>query len=189
MKSDKRQHWIDEGYTLFALEGPHGVKVEVLARRFGRSKSGFYHHFADLDVFTEVLLSTHLVRAKAIAKREQQCSRLVPDLLELLVEVKEDLLFQRQLRVHREVPAFRACFERSSLETGQVMGAIWAEGLGLADNTALAGTLLNLALENFYLRITAETLTYGWLLEYVQELRSMVKGFEHRAQSGVPTVR
>lgn len=177
MENLKRQQWIDGGYALFAEHGPSGLKVEVLARRVGRSKSGFYHHFADVEVFREVLLQEHVERSRRIAERERACARLVPDLLELLVDVQEDLYFQRQLRIHRADPAYRACFERASAATAPAMGAIWAAGLGLEERSALAHMVLELVLDNFYLRIHPGTMDYAWLLAYVQEVQAMVARF------------
>ena len=173
-----KQPWILVGYEIFALEGPQGLKVEVLARRVNKNKSSFYHHFADLEVFTDILLQYHLERAKLIAEREKQCKNVVPELLHVLLECKEDLLFNRQLRIHRNVPSFKTCFEKASQEVGEAIIEIWAEAIGLKANTHLAHLVLNLSLENFYLQITPETLTYEWLVDYITQLKTMVKGFQ-----------
>lgn len=177
MENLKRQQWIDAGYALFAEEGPSGLKVEVLARRMGRSKSGFYHHFADVEVFRELLLREHVERSRRIADRERACTRLVPELLELLVDVQEDLFFQRQLRIHRANPAYRTCSEQASAATATAMGAVWAAGLGLEERGTLAHMVLELVMDNFYLRITPGTLDYAWMLAYVQEVKAMVARF------------
>lgn len=178
MINDKKLPWIEAAYRLFAAEGPAGVKVEVLARAVNKSKSSFYHHFADLEVFTEILLQYHLDRSKLIAEQERQCAKLVPDLLQLLVEVKEDLLFNRQLRVNRRLPIYKACFEKASQEVGDAILPIWAEFLDLSHNPHLAQIVLNQSLENFYLQITQETMTYDWLLGFMSELQIMVKEFK-----------
>ncbi|MDX1905587.1 MAG: TetR/AcrR family transcriptional regulator [Bacteroidia bacterium] len=173
-----RLPWIQAGYAVFAQKGPAGLKVESLARKVGKSKSSFYHHFADLEVFTEQLLACHRVRSRWIAEQERACRQLVPDLLLLIVTIKEDLLFNRQLRIHRQVPAFRACFEQVSAEVGDAMLGIWAEALGLSDRTHLAQVVLNLVIENFYLQITEETLTYPWLEAYVAQIQHAVQGIQ-----------
>lgn len=188
MINDKKLPWILSAYSLFATEGPSGLKIEVLARQVNKSKSSFYHHFADLEVFTEVLLQYHLERSTAIAVRERQCEKLDPDLLQLLVEVKEDLLFNRQLRVNRRIPIYKACFEKASQEVGAAILPIWAEFLGLADNPHLAQIVLNQSLENFYLQITQETMTYDWLLNFMNELRLMVKEFKKNENKGSSTL-
>ncbi|GAB2603394.1 TetR/AcrR family transcriptional regulator [Spirosoma areae] len=178
MKNENKQPWILTGYDLFAKEGPKGLKVEVIARTVGKSKSSFYHHFADLDVFIENLLNYHLERTSSIADRERNCKHVIPDLLNLLLDVKQDLFFNRQLRIHRYVLEFRRCFEKSSEEVGNAILSIWAEMLGLTDNSDLAQLVLDLSLENFYLQLTEETLSYEWLVNYVNDLKTMVKAFQ-----------
>ncbi len=179
--SDKKQVWLATGYALFALEGPQALKVERLARTVQKSKSSFYHLFADQDSFIEDLLSLHLLQARAIAEKERACSRLVPDLLHVLVEHKLDLLFNRQLRVNRTIDRYRSCFEKANNEVGEAIVSIWADGLGLAPNSGLALMVLQLSMENFFLQITEETLTYEWLEEYIIALKRMVTAFGREA--------
>ena len=51
---------LEVGYTIFSNEGPQGLKIEALAREVGKSKSSFYHCFADLDIFIdEYNLASH----------------------------------------------------------------------------------------------------------------------------------
>ena len=189
MTNDNKQPWILVGYHLFAREGPKGLKIEVIARQVNKSKSSFYHHFADLEVFTQILLEHHLERAKTIADKERLCKNVVPDLLHLLVEVKQDLLFNRQLRINRNISQYKQCFEKASREVGEAILGIWAETLSLDNNSDLAHMVLNLSLENFYLQITEETLTYEWLLNYVSELQMMVKAFESNEKRKSSSVR
>ena len=161
--TDKQKPWILAGYTIFAKEGPGGLKVEVLAREVSKSKSSFYHHFADLEIYIDFLLMYHIERSQLISEEEKQCKNVVPELLEVFLNFKEDLLFNRQLRVHREVPKYRTCLEKSSEEVGTAILGIWSEHLGLRDNSPLAMMVLNLTIENFYLQITDETLRSEFL--------------------------
>ncbi|MBO0929940.1 TetR/AcrR family transcriptional regulator [Fibrella aquatilis] len=172
------QPWILAGYRLFAHEGPKGLTVEGLARVVGKSKSSFYHHFADLEVFTELLLRYHLNQVHRIAEQERQCQNVIPDLVNLLLTVKENLLFDRQLRIHRTIPAFKQCFDKSTGAVGEAISGIFADMLGLAHNSALTRMVLMLSLENFYLQLTPETLTYDWLVGYMHELQAMVRAFQ-----------
>ena len=160
-----------------------------MGRQVNKSKSSFYHHFADLEVFTQILLEYHLERAKIIARTERLCKNVVPDLLHVLVDVKPDLLFNRQLRINRNISQYKQCFEKASREVGDAILDIWAETLDLDDNSNLARMVLNLSLENFYLQITEETLTYEWLLNYVNELQMMVKAFKNNENTKSGSVR
>ncbi|MGD1847163.1 MAG: TetR/AcrR family transcriptional regulator [Salibacteraceae bacterium] len=182
INDEKLLPWIQAGYAVFAQAGPDALKVESLAREVGKSKSSFYHHFADLEVFTEILLHYHLSRAAVIAQREAQAKQVIPDLLLVILDVKEDLLFSRQVRIHRNRNGYTEVLEKVNQLTGEAMIGIWAQALGLDHNTQLAGMVLRLSLENFYLQITEATLNYDWLVAYIENLQTIVKSFQ---QDGV----
>ena len=178
MTKDKKQSWIDVGYSVFSKEGPNGLKVEVLAKRVGKSKSSFYHHFSDLEVFTQFLLKHHIKVSDKTAERAEKCEVMVPDFLDLLIDIKQDLLFNRQLRINRNEKGYKACFEKANRPVEKAFLTIWSKPLGLEGNESLAQVVLNLAVENFYLRITEETITREWLLEYWEEIKGMINEFK-----------
>lgn len=175
MADEKILPWLAIGYQKFGKEGPKGLKVEGIAKEVGKSKSSFYHHFADLEVFTESLLQCHLQKARGIAQNARRCKTMVPDMLNLLLESKADILFNRQLRIHRHIPAFKRCFEQSHEPIESAFLKIWSESLGLGDKTFLARLVLNLTVENFYLQVTEETFTYDWLKKYLHNIQGMVR--------------
>ncbi|MGB0522968.1 MAG: TetR/AcrR family transcriptional regulator [Flammeovirgaceae bacterium] len=176
--TESMQSWIAVGYQLFATEGPRGLKVEVIARKVEKSKSSFYHHFADLEVFTSFLLNEHLERAKIIAYRESQCERVIPDLIDLLLDVKLDLFFNRQLRVNRNHRAYEDCLAKSNRLFESAMLDLWASELELENKMTLANDLFKYAIENFYLQLTEENLTYEWLENYFLDMKAMVKALK-----------
>ncbi|MGP4100073.1 TetR/AcrR family transcriptional regulator [Nonomuraea sp. KM90] len=51
-----RDRWIEEGLRALAAGGPDAVRVEVLAKRLGVTKGGFYGSFADRDALLEAML-------------------------------------------------------------------------------------------------------------------------------------
>jgi AcrR family transcriptional regulator len=175
MKNPITQIWIETGYALFAKEGYKGLKVEQLARLVNKNKSSFYHLFAEVDIFMDALLGYHLERAKDITERARRCQKMVPDMLHLFIEVKEDIFFGRQLLFHREMPACKQCFEEANKGVIEAFMEIWAESLGLGEKAYLARIILNLTNENFYLRMSEENLNYPYLLQYWGEIRFMVK--------------
>ena len=175
MPKEPNAIWLETGYELFALEGPNGLKIEGLARKVGKSKSSFYHHFADLEIFIEKLLSYHHQKAGLIAEQMKNCQSFVPDLLEVLLVAKTDVLFQRQLRIHRNNRVFRQCFEAAHKPIEAALLPFWAEVLGLQEQPHLAKIILNLAVENFYLRVTAESFESEWMLSYLNEIRFLVR--------------
>ncbi len=51
-----------------------------------------------MQLFVEELLNYHLEQSKIIAEKEKLAQTIQPELIEILVEHKTDLLFNRQLR-------------------------------------------------------------------------------------------
>jgi AcrR family transcriptional regulator len=165
--------WIEKGYRFFAYEGPRGLKVERLSKEVGKNKSSFYHLFANLDVFLERLLTFHLHQAKIVAEKESN-SKNEKELIKVILEHKLDLLFNRQLRIHRENPDFKNCFNLTNQISIPAILPVWKRIIGLLENNSLAQMVLMLSLENFYLQITEETLNETWLEEYFASIRNMV---------------
>ncbi|MCX6266046.1 MAG: TetR/AcrR family transcriptional regulator, partial [Bacteroidetes bacterium] len=115
---DSKDIWIKTGYEIFAQFGVSGLKIESLARKVGISKSSFYHHFADLELFMEELLNYHIQQSYIIADKEKNAKKINPDLISILVEHKTDLLFNRQLRINRERKLFYETLNRSNQIAG-----------------------------------------------------------------------
>ncbi len=178
MMKEKQKVWIEVGYALFAAEGPHALKVEGLAKKVGKSKSSFYHHFSDLEVFIELLLNYHIYKAEEIVQQAMECKAIDPDFVELLLSVKEDLLFNRQLRINRDVEGYSKCIEKVHKPIEKAFLKIWAQPLDLKDNPFLAEIILDLVVDNFYLRVTKENLSKEWLLKYWEEIKRMVEGIK-----------
>lgn len=174
MLVNKKREWIDEGYRAFADEGPNGLIIEVISRKINKSKSSFYHHFVDLEGFTESLLEYHIEKSKVITKVIQSSNNMVPDILNLFLSIKQDILFNRQLRIHRHIPIFKECLEQSHQPVENALLNIWANELGLS-NKNLARIMLNLVVENFYLCVTAETFNSEWLLNYLEGIHIMIR--------------
>jgi AcrR family transcriptional regulator len=51
-----RDRWIEEGLRALAADGPDAVRVEVLAKKLGVTKGGFYGYFDDRDALLRAML-------------------------------------------------------------------------------------------------------------------------------------
>lgn len=174
--------WLETGYKCFAYEGPKGLKVERLSKEVGKNKSSFYHLFADLEVFTESLLEFHLRRAKNISAKESN-TKTEEELISIIIEHKIDLLFNRQLRIHRDNRAFKKCLSQINRFSIQGLLPVWKNIISLSGNSPLAKMVLHLSLENFYLQITYETLNRDWLKAYFADIRKMVLLFQNQKRN------
>lgn len=178
MQGKGKQIWLEQGYLAFAMAGKAGLKIEVLSQLVGISKSSFYHHFADLDAFMEQLLALHLQRAIGLANKERNAKSIDPELIELLVAHKDDLLFSRQLKVHRDEPGYQTVLHQTQQLIGSDFVKLWARELQWKGPMQQLEVLFALALENFYLQISAETLEPQWLRAYFSQLASMLRVFQ-----------
>jgi AcrR family transcriptional regulator len=172
-----KEVWISAGYKAFGLEGVKGLKIEELARKVGISKSSFYHHFADLEYFVEELLKHHLNQTQVIAQKEKEAQSIHPELIDILVEHKADLLFNRQLRVGRENKLFADAISKSDQIAGNHFINVWQKDLNIKFTQQQLEGAFGLAIENFYLQITHENLNKEWLGNYFEDLKKVVVGF------------
>ncbi|WP_430906802.1 hypothetical protein [Maribacter sp. 2-571] len=171
------KNWVTAGYRSFSLEGPNGLIIERLSRTTGKNKSSFYHFFADVTIFTDVLLDFHLKQVALLAEKESKCRNL-EEFISILTEHRTDLLFNRQLRIYRSNTSFESCFSKSYEIALPSMLPIWALVIGLTENSRLAEMVLRLSIENFYLQITPENLNPEWLYAYFDSIKKMVEGFK-----------
>lgn len=177
MATDSKEVWINAGYEIFAHKGHGGLKIEPLARKVGKSKSSFYHHFADLEVFIDVLLQRHIQQSYLMADKEQKASTVDPELIHILVEHKHDLLFNRQLRINQNIKAYADVLIRSNKIVGDVFVYVWVKDLNLTLSQKQLEGIFTLALENFYLQINADNLCYDWLSAYFAGLKKIAQNF------------
>lgn len=173
-----KQPWLSLGYETFALHGAAGLKIEAMAKQLGISKSSFYHHFADTEIFITHLLQYHLERCEIIAIKEANAKSIDPELIDILVEFKWDLLFNRQLRFSRNQAEYIQVVNKTNELVGNAFVMLWVKELNLNFSPEKIAALFELALENFYLQINSDNLHHTWLSEYFQNLKRLAKAME-----------
>lgn len=169
--------WVILGYHIFATKGPDNIKVEPLAKDIGKNKSSFYHLFSDVNEFKSLLLKHHIDQAKVLVQKEINC-HTKDELIHILMEHKIDLLFNRQLRIHRENTEFNNCFVKATEITNPAVTGIWAEILGLKNNIFLAELIYKITVENFLLQFSEQNMSYEWISKYFDELIGLVLAFK-----------
>ncbi len=174
---ESKENWIKAGYETFALSGKSGLKIEPLANKVGKNKSSFYHFFADLELFVEDLLKYHIEQSYLIAEQEQNAKNINPDLINIIIKHKIDILFNRQLRINRDQKSFFSALEKSNEIVGNAFVMLWVRDLELKLTQKQLESIFELALENFYLQINADNLNQQWLSTYFNNLKKIVMNF------------
>ncbi|GBF43742.1 regulatory protein TetR [Leptospira ellinghausenii] len=172
--SDARLFWIKKGYEFVSIYGFEKLKIEKLARVMEKPKSSFYYLFVDLENYTKHLLDFHFQQCLHISQKESLCETIDPGLVEILTEHKIDLLFNKQLRIHRQNPNFNEVIIKTDEIVIIPFLNIWKNDLKLEMSESQWNGLFSLALENFYLQIHIEILTEIWLREYFSNLKSVI---------------
>jgi len=175
--TDSKEIWIKKGYEIFASSGQNGLKVEPLSKAVGKNKSSFYHHFVDLELFTDYLLKYHIEQSKIIAQKEQNAVKIDPELINILVEHKTDLLFNRQLRINQNIASFAITLQESNKIVGDAFVKVWIKDLNLQLSQKQIEGIFSLAVENFFLQINIETLNCEWLSNYFKNLKKIAINF------------
>ncbi len=173
MTAVNKESWIEIGYEIFALYGQGELKIERIAKKVGISKSSFYHHFADHDLFMEHLLTHHISQSRIIAEKERHVKNVTPELVNVLIEHKTDLLFNRQLRINRNNKLYNETLSKSNKIVGDAFIHVWIKELNLKLTKTKIDGIFELALENFYLQINNDNLNFDWLSEYFNNFKKI----------------
>lgn len=170
-----KNEWIEEGYALFAEGGLATLKIERLAKRVHKSKSSFYHHFANLEIFVDELLDVHMLHSKQIALKEKHAKNIHPELIQILLEHKTDIFFNQQLRFNKSVKVFEASLQKSNQLIFDAFIEVWLKDLKLNLSVSQIEGIFSLALDNFFLQIHPQTFTLDWLRAYFDQLSISVQ--------------
>ncbi|MDX1333437.1 MAG: TetR/AcrR family transcriptional regulator [Robiginitalea sp.] len=109
-----KEQWLQQGYLDFAKDGPDKLSINQMGQEIGASRSSFYHHFGEIDLFVDALLARHWAVCQEFNQiGKVSCKNLVPDLYELLAAHSVALQFSRQLFHHRHIPRFNYVFVKS----------------------------------------------------------------------------
>jgi AcrR family transcriptional regulator len=174
----RTEPWISKGYEAFALGGESMLKVELLAKEVGISKSSFYHHFIDLDFFINELLNHHVKMAQLVAEKEQAVSNINPGLIEVLLEHKVDVLFNRQLRIHAAHAKYKETLALSNQLMGNGFVDLWLEDMKLKISRQQADALVILAFDQFFLQLHPDRFNRQWLEQYFDQLKQIGLRFD-----------
>ncbi len=169
----KEEFWILAGHKIFAEQGPLAITVEGLAREVNINKSSFYHHFANLEVFTNRLLNYHFERSMIILEEEKRCKNIDPDLFEIFLKYKRDVLFHRQLLVNRSHPEFEGLYTKITDQGIDAIIKIWNKELNFTTHSSTGRRLLKMGIENLFQRSTFKNLTISHLQNSFKELKSI----------------
>ena len=102
------------------------------------------------------------------------CSNLDPDIIQVIIEHKTDLLFSKQLLMNRSEKRYIHTFEKVNQLTSEAFMDVWVKSMNFHNQTLKAEKLYQFSLENFYSQITEENLQFSWLQQYFKNLQQII---------------
>ena len=174
-------HWIQTGYGIIAEQGFHALTIEGLSRAVNKNKSSFYHHFGDFELFTGKLLKYHLDKGQDIIIKERKCQRINPDLFQIIMDHKLEVLFHRQLLVNRHIPEFEQTYSKITQEGVDAILEIWNKALNIPPGSNLGKRLLRLGVDRIFQNVSTN-LNVTALNNAFEELKLIVKELRATAQ-------
>ena len=158
-----KEKWLEGGYAEFAEVGPEHISINLIAKNIGASRSSFYHHFAEVDIFIDELLAEHWkISEEFIERGKENCKNLIPDLYDMLAQYPAPLKFARQLFLYRHIPKYNYVFLKSFNEsTDAFVLDLFARHLDWKQShRELSGLYLSLG-EAWYSRLDPRDLSAG----------------------------
>jgi AcrR family transcriptional regulator len=169
-----RDLWIEKGYEHFALCGPDYLSINKLSKAMGLSRASFYHHFGDIDVFTEELLELHWQIAHQFSiLGKEKCTNLFPDLYDILEQNQLVLKFSLQLFHHRSHPAYNSLFLKTYRDCADNFGnELFRKYFDLTQPENEVYQLWLALGEAWYSRLSSEDMTSETLQKHSKEILS-----------------
>lgn len=163
---------------MFALNGMNGLQVEPIAKIVGKSKSSFYHLFADTEIYLDELLTYHISQVKLMCEKEGKAKNFNPDIIHIFLEHKIDILFNKQLRINHQNTQFRKVLNKTDEGLAEVYTYLLRTDLKLKLKPKGIDSFFQLALHNFFLEISADNFNFQWLVDYFNEISRLARSFE-----------
>ena len=151
-KSDisTKERWVNAGYQLFGQIGTAALNVERLSMILGLSRSSFYHHFGEIEIFENHLLKHHIDRYETLKTHVDNCNSFDPELLALVTNFKDEVAFQRQLLINETIPRYQQCFNDAKAITEDKIYKLWSNNNKVQANSPERYSLF-LTIRDFFL--------------------------------------
>lgn len=127
--------WVETGYRLAAQHGLDALKIDRIAKLLGKSRSGFYHCFGDMEGYEDALCDHHYERAVHLADALSETDHFYPDYVYLIADHKDYVFFHKQLYLQRlSNKKYDACFQRAKALTEPKTMELWKKSAQLEKN-------------------------------------------------------
>lgn len=169
-----KKKWIEIGYDLFANEGPEGVQVERMSRVLKLNKSGFYHHFGDMEVYAAELITHHQNMVELFLMDAAECKNIDPEYLGVMVKHRHTVLAHVQLVKNKTSLYYYGAHKEIDDKIGEIIIAIWSAHVGMTHDSETAFKYHGVVRDMVMARLNPENFTYDTLHQWSDEIKEIV---------------
>jgi AcrR family transcriptional regulator len=171
-KKGMREDWLEQGYIDFAEYGPDQLSINRIGKVIGASRSSFYHHFGDVDLFIDELLQYHWsIAVEFNTKGKEYCKQLIPDLYDALAQYPVPLKFSIQLFHNRHIPRFNYLFNKTYESSAEgFLLPLFADHLGVETSPSELKNLWITLGEAWYSRLDPKDLSAKTMAELSESM-------------------
>ncbi len=179
LEGDAKKKWIECGYRQFALCGPDSLSIKKISEELKVARTSFYHHFVDIDLFIDDLLSYHWKIVEHFNELgAQYCRQLIPDIYLALEKFPVELQFNLQLFHHRNDPRFNYIFTRSYYSTAKAFALqLFIDRYNLTQPWDEVYRLWLAVGETWYSRLDPNDLSAATMQKHSEEILAAVMSF------------
>lgn len=176
---NQKQQWIETAYLHFSEFGPNGLNIKNIASDAGVSRTSFYHFFTDAEDLIDHLLEYHREIAKEYDAKIAKCRAYSPDIFEVIAAYRTNVLFHRQLLLHKENPKFYLTYQVLNKSSNEIIYPFWATYFDYRGNSIVGKEIHLMLMDLWYLHLQENDFTPEALLENSNKIRRQVQAFAH----------
>jgi AcrR family transcriptional regulator len=172
--SETKKKWIEIGYDLFENEGPEGVQVERMSRILKLNKSGFYHHFGNMELFSAELVTHHQYMIELYLADAAASKNIDPEYLLVMLKHKHTILAHIQLVRNKTNHFYYGAHKEIDEKVGETILTIWSAHVGMTHNPDTAFKYHGIVRDMVLSRLSPENFTYETLRTWADDVKQIV---------------
>jgi len=170
VSAEKEKAWIIAGYSLIAEHGFKAVNIQLLSRTVQKSKSSFYHYFTDTANYYMRVMAHHVERSQVFVDDIATIQNIEPDLIDILMNYRDDILFHKQLHLNYHQEACASCIQKVNTIYEKTLIEKWIPYLGLEHKRLFLQSFHRFMIEHFCLKISADHYSREWIQAYLKDM-------------------
>jgi len=172
--ADTKHIWFATAHAEFARKGENALKIDVLAKAVGKSRSSFYHLFGDMEEFTQQLMDYDLEITERFTDEGKSATNFFPEYAEIMIRYKDMLFFNKHIFLGRTSnKKYAETWEKIASRVDNKTEVLWMKLVNLEDLPPDEREKFYLTIRTAaFMRLQYDTYTYENLYKVVTDVNA-----------------